>query len=278
MELLLNEKSLDGQFKDSEEFYRTLPVMSRNLRILKERQVSLMKHSSLYERKITKDMTVLDLQNRRGKIAPVHRDEVKRWKRELSSLITEPPFWDVELTDSEDSLQEAARRETDVLSFPHSDYQDRILPIPYQDKVVSVKSAVTTEYLLGMLFECKMLDIYEYLKLRYVEGRIRTDFLDLGIKNILELQKAETEEFLEALVRFETESWREIQQDNYFCYKSFQPSSKKKNYFWNTDFADKKIDKFRCGKHSQIRCFGYREGEFFYILTVERDHSMSDTG
>ena len=278
MELLLNEKSLDGQFEDSEEFYRTLPVMSRNLRILKQQQVSLLKHSSLYDRKITKDMTVLDLQNRRGKVAPVHRDEVKKWKRELSSLITEPPFWDVESADCEDSLEEAARRETDLLSFPHSDYQDRILQVPYQNKVVTVNSAVTTKYLLKLLLDSKMLDICEYLKLRYVEGRIRISFLDTGKKNILELQKTETEEFLEALERFETESWHEIQQDNFFCYKSYQPSSKKKNYFFQTDFAEKKIDKFRCGKHSQIRCFGYREGECFYILTIERDHSMSDTG
>ena len=75
-----------------------------------------------------------------------------------------------------------------------------------------------------------------------------------------------------------TEPWHEIQQDNFFCYKSYQPSSKRKDYFLHTDFADKKIDKFRCGKHSQIRCFGYREEESFYILAIERDHSMSNTG
>lgn len=33
-ELLLNEKSLDGQFESMEAFYETLPVMSRNLKIL----------------------------------------------------------------------------------------------------------------------------------------------------------------------------------------------------------------------------------------------------
>ncbi len=35
-------------------------------------------------------------------------------------------------------------------------------------------------------------------------------------------------------------------------------------------FGEKDIDKFRCGQHSQVRCFGYREGEKFHILMVER--------
>lgn len=33
MELLLNEKSLDGQFTNLDDFYEVLPVMSSNLRI-----------------------------------------------------------------------------------------------------------------------------------------------------------------------------------------------------------------------------------------------------
>ncbi len=278
MELLLNEKSLDGQFQNQDDFYQTLPVMSMNLGILRKLKISLMRHSSLYNRRITKDMTILDLQNRKGKVDPIYRDQVKKWKRELSSLIMEPPFWDEELSECDDSLEEAARRRTDVISFPHVDYQDRILNVIYKDEVVDVKSAVTTRYLLGMLWQCRAIKTFDYLKLRYREGRLRTDFLDIGMKSIEELQKTEVEELLAALERFETKSWPEIQQDKFFCYKSYQPSSKKQNYFLHTAFADKKMDKFRCGKHSQIRCFGYREGECFYILMVERDHSVSDTG
>ena len=47
-EILLNEKSLDGQFENMEDFYQTLPVMSRNLKMLRDNQVILQKHSSLY--------------------------------------------------------------------------------------------------------------------------------------------------------------------------------------------------------------------------------------
>ena len=54
MELLLNEKSLAGQFEDQDDFYQVLPDMSRNLKILRQFRVYLLKHSSLYTRKITK--------------------------------------------------------------------------------------------------------------------------------------------------------------------------------------------------------------------------------
>ncbi len=182
MELLLNEKSLAGQFRDQDDFYQILPVMSRNLEILRQHRVSLLKHSSLYARKITRDMTILDLQNRKGKVNPLQRDKVKRWKRELSFLVMDPPFWDAESTDSEDSLQEAARRKTDVISFPHPDYQDKTLQIFYKGEAVPVISAVTTRYLLDLLLRHREINIYEYMKLSYGEGKIRTDYLDAGME------------------------------------------------------------------------------------------------
>ena len=156
--------------------------------------------------------------------------------------------------------------------------QDKTLQISYKGGTVPVISAVTTRYLLDLLLQYREMNIYEYLKLSYGEGKIRTDYLDAGMESVLALQKAEIEDLQEALDRFETEPWTEILKDNFYCYKSYKPSTNKKNYFIHTEFADKQIAKFRCGKHSQIRCFGYREKEYFYILSIERDHSLSDTG
>ena len=117
MVLLLNEKSLDGQFASLEEFYKTLPEMSKNLKILQELNIRLYKHSSLYSRKITSSMSLFDLQNIKGNVNPLYRDQIRKWKSELASLTNVPPFWNEEEQESEDSIQEAARRNTDILSF-----------------------------------------------------------------------------------------------------------------------------------------------------------------
>ena len=71
MEILLNEKSLDGQFDSLETFFKTLPEMSRNMKILKEKNLLLYKHSSLYSRNVAKEMKLMDQQNTRGNIIPV---------------------------------------------------------------------------------------------------------------------------------------------------------------------------------------------------------------
>ena len=114
MEILLNEKSLDGQFSDLNDFYETLPAMSRNLKILRTLEIPLLKHSSLYGRRITDDITIYDLRNSKGGVKPVYRDQIRQWKRELSLLVMDPPFWDEESDESKDSLEEAARRGADI--------------------------------------------------------------------------------------------------------------------------------------------------------------------
>ena len=74
MEILLNEKSLDGQFDSLEAFFKTLPEMSRNMKILKERNLILYKHSSLYARTVTNELSLMDLQNSKGNILPEYRE------------------------------------------------------------------------------------------------------------------------------------------------------------------------------------------------------------
>lgn len=183
-EILLNEKSLDGQFENMEDFYQTLPVMSRNLKILRENNVVLQKHSTLYQCKITKEIPLMDLQNRKGLVESVQR---------------------------------------------------------YQD------------------------------------GRIRTCYLNIESESVDELEKSELEELIIGLERFnEASSWDSIASDRFFYYKRYHPSSTKRDVFANGRFADKNIYKFRCGEHSQVRCFGYREEEQFYVLRIERDHRISD--
>ena len=279
MVLLLNEKSLDGQFASLEEFYKTLPEMSKNLKILQELNIRLYKHSSLYSRKITSSMSLFDLQNIKGNVNPLYRDQIRKWKSELASLTNVPPFWNEEEQESEDSIQEAARRNTDILSFKHPDYDDVMLTIALHEKEIMLHSIVSTKYLLDVLKKQKAIDTLSYLRNRYTGKRLVLERLDTETQSVKFLQKDELDELMMGLERFETaESWTSICGDSFFNYKAYQPPLKKKSYFFNTSFEDKKIDKFRCGQHSQIRCFGYREGEQFYVIMIERDHSVSDTG
>lgn len=278
-EFLLNEKSLDGQFDSVDEFYDTLPEMSHNLKILKSNDVALQKHSSLYRRKITKDISLFDLQNKKGHVAPAQRDKLNMWKRQISALMSTPPFWDGGIDQSEDSVHEAARRNADVLSFSHDLYRDKILTVSCENKMCAVRSLVSTGYLTEAMFQRGYIGRTEYIRQRYWDGRIRTMYIDEETHTVDELEKQELEELIAGLERFEKAlTWKEITADRFFDYKSYQPSSTKYDVFANGRFADKRIDKFRCGQHSQVRCFGYREGEQFYVLRVERDHSYSDHG
>lgn len=276
-EILLNEQSLDGQFESIQDFYETLPEMSRNLKIVKDCGVILQKHSSLFRRKITKDMTLFDLQNKKGNVDPRQRDKLIMWKRQLSALMSTPPFWDENLVESGDSVVEAAKRKVDVLSFLHENYKDKILHILCDGEEQDVRSSVSTGYLVEGIFQRGYIDRVAYVQQKYQDGRARTCYID--IDSIKELEKNEIEELLEGLRRFdEAETWKDITGDRFFDYKSYQPSSAKHNVFAKGDFADKNIDKFRCGQHSQVRCLGYREGEQFYVLRIERDHRYSDYG
>lgn len=293
MEILLNEKSLNGQFHNLDEFCDTLPEMSINLKILDEMCVTILKHSSLYECKITEDLTIRDLQNNKGMVLPQDRDKVRRWKSLLFSVTNAPPFWDVleqsiesaaECTwrgndVSHTSLGEAARRNVNVLSFRHALFSDTRLEVLLSGIRKDIVSFVSTKYLTEFYYNMGIMNIVSYLHRRYSSGRINAQQIDTVKGSVEDLQKAEIPELLEALKRFEEmESWNEIVHDRFFNYKKYQPSSKEVDWFAHSEYSNKQIDKFRCGEHSRIRCFGYREGEQFVLLRVERDHSISDNG
>ena len=62
MELILNELSLDGQFRSRDEFTEyVLDVLRPVLDIVIENKIPLLKKSDLYIRRITGDETLQDL-------------------------------------------------------------------------------------------------------------------------------------------------------------------------------------------------------------------------
>ncbi len=172
--------------------------MSRNMKILKERNLILYKHSSLYARTVTNELSLMGMQNSKGNILPEYRDVLRKWKRDLSMLTTSPPFWDTESQKCEDSISEAARRNTDVISFQHPDYEDKELKVvdsEYNTHIVY--SSVTTNHLLTILLMRKVIDFLYFLRTRYT-GK-KTGIRPIGYGEREKLQKSELVELTQAL-------------------------------------------------------------------------------
>lgn len=292
MDLLLNEKSLTGQFPDALAFYNTLPSFIECLKILEQFKISLHKSVSFYQSMITKELSVRELANRREQVPPTERDKVREFKKKLYQLQAQEPFWDAQtetvsqnlescyFANGEDvsatSVAEAAVRGGALLSFQKEGYGDCVVTVEENQEQYQVPSAQSGPYLAKVLYDGSMIETEDFLNYYYRGTKLRFDQMDKKLGTaVLELKELETAQ--EAFSRFCSESWDEIVKDRYFYYKQYQPSNQD-NWFKNTEYQEKTIHKFRCGMHSQIRCFGYREGDFFYVLRMERDHSISDNG
>lgn len=281
----MNEMSVDGQFESMDEFSEeVLPVM-RCLKYIKAHGGKVYKYSEFYNRKITKTETWNDLRKVRG-------DSFTRLKSLLLETTERPPFWDLQedweqdaeayykcdgLDVSMTSVAEAAEAGTLLLSFPMEKYNDKKLEvIKNGEKEFVVPSVVTLNYLAESLREQDQIDIDEYLCNKYCGTRL--DFSEMGPSyGLSNFEKEEIEDCLRTFDKFvHMEDWNAIFKDDRLRYKKYSPSSKGDDWFSNGKYADKEIDKFRC--INPKRCFGYRDGDVFHVLGMERDHKISDKG
>ena len=91
------------------------------------------------------------------------------------------------------------------------------------------------------------------------------------------MEKEEYELLLGTLDKFvKHESWESIGLDDGLEYKKYTPSAKEEDWFRNSVYRDMTIMKFRFS--SKMRCFGYRKGERFRLLRIERNHKRSNKG
>ena len=72
------------------------------------------------------------------------------------------------------------------------------------------------------------------------------------------------------------ESFETMAKDDGLEYKKYTPKQKGKNWFSSAKYRNKCIMKIRC--NDIIRAFGYRKGDQFKILRIERDHKISNYG
>ena len=284
MDFLLNEKSLDGQFDNADDFLKSLRPVIKCMEILHaSSDVGIYKIQNFHERRVTKKERVCDLK--------VHgvSDELLRFKLSLDRETYKAPYWDAEpshdisqefLWNGEDitatSLAESAVTGNPLLSFKSDRFIDCMLIISSDKKEYNVNSVHTPKYLVEKYNDILKIDKKQMLLIRYAGTRVDCTTLEDNY-GVSILEKNEFTELISTLDKLAShESWESIGRDDGLEYKKYSPSSSIDNWFRNARYKEKTIMKFRFS--SVLRGYGYRKGDKFRILRLERDHSISDNG
>lgn len=284
MEFLLNERSLHGQFQSGDIFLESLRPVIKCIEIMRVcPKIRILKIQNFHECKITKNERLCDLKSSGAS------DELLRFKLILDQEVYEEPHWDRNpkhdisqefMWEEEDvtatSLAEAAVTQNPLLSFASDRFSDCILEIKNNKKIYHVDSVHTPRYLLEQYGNAMDIDRKYILLVRYEGTRIDCSGMEDAYGASI-LEKGEFEELLSTFDKFVNhESWDSIGLDAGLEYKKYNPSSPKDNWFRGVRYKGKTIMKFRFSR--LLRCYGYRNGDKFKVLRLERDHTISDYG
>lgn len=131
MDVVLNDKSLCGQFTEENFDSFMAKEMIPSMKIMKEYNCSFYKKMDTYNRKITPTTTLMNYMRLRG------NPTVARFKMFLSQLYREDPFWDNSPSTDQQAdykcdrlknqeipncISEVLEREGILFSFPYSDF------------------------------------------------------------------------------------------------------------------------------------------------------------
>ncbi len=284
MHFILNERSLYGQFGSADEFLKSLEANLQCFRLVRSQaEGEIRKIADFYKCKITKELSLEDL-----KRYP-KSDELSRFRIALDKEMRTEAYWDLEPVHDcgisywmgeEDmaatAVAEAVARHESLLSFYSTVYSDCRLCIECDGEEYSVISIYSPAYLAACFGEQMGLERDECLKARYAGTRLDCTLLEkeYGAEY---LEKEEYVLLLGTLDKFvRHESWETIGLDDGLEYKKYTPSSDEENWFRNSAYNNQTIMKFRFSR--RMRCFGYRKGNRFRLLRIERDHKKSNKG
>lgn len=286
MDFLLNELSLCGQFKDVNSFLESLVYMTKCIELIRQSgndDMQIYKTSDFYNCNVTETIKLCQMKNYGIS------DELLKFKIKLDNEIYEEPMWDRNpFHDMEQkfewngedvsatSLAEAVERKGALLSFCMNIFRDCVLSVYNDKKEHHIISVHSPQYLTEKYGDILNIDRKTLLEIRYEGSRVDCSSLEIkyGPKN---LEKSEFQELISTLDKFiRHDSWETIAVDDGLEYKKYTPKSESENWFSGWKYKGKTIMKFRFS--SVLRCFGYRKGDRFRILRVERDHKISDNG
>lgn len=276
MEVIINELSLSGQFKDKDEFLDNLNELLPIIKLISELNFYILKNYLFYNSKITSEQTL-------HQIVCTRDSRVRRLKSHLIKLTDNPPYWndspkhscknDTYTHNSNDicdtSLAETSQRDKFLLSFKHDDYLDKNLVIQKNSNDMTIFNIVDKVRFLDRLYEDRKINPLTFCLHKFSNSNINFTKLEENYGFDM-LNTTQTIGFINTFNNFSLMNWDNINNSDGFEYKHYSG-----NWFGN-NYQDKNIHKFRVSQ--KYRCFGYRKDDVFYVLRFETDHKISNNG
>lgn len=290
MDFIINELSLHSQYRDIDDFSSTGAVsLNGILNELRMLNTSiLLKKTTLHERKVTASDSLYSVL---CGIPSRTNDCIRRMKGLMASLFN-GPYWDTKpkqnvnstyiMTNADgifkdvsgSSIAEAQARTACIISFYPSDFTSSHLHVRIKGDIAehTVCNIFQQGACRDILLSKKIIGYEEYFNGKYS----KLNFTHISKKygfNLLDHTNVEL--FKETFHMFDSLSWQEMPSHAGLDYKPFNKNTNTKDYFtpeqWSTG-----IYKFRASK--KFRCFGYRQGDVFFVIRIDLEHTLSDKG
>lgn len=176
MSVIINDFSLDGQFKEIETFIESLfDNMIPMLDILESLNIQMLSSYSIYDLKVTENTKLYDIIKIKG--VP----EIVKFKKQLNELFFDEPFWESEPLSDNSSvyecefsdktnihcLAEALERKNPVLSFEHDYFKQGVIVIKKDGADSTINNLYSKESLIENFREVGIIDSLKYLLLKH---------------------------------------------------------------------------------------------------------------
>ncbi|MDK2082907.1 hypothetical protein PT502_03740 [Aliarcobacter butzleri] len=281
MEILINELSLDGQFNDEEEFLDNFDSILKIVKLIELLNFSLLKEYMLFDRNITANFKLVDFSKSKN-------DRARKFKSFLLKLAQNPPFWNIDKKHNcsdvyqyssknicDTSLAESCERDKIILSFKHDEFKNLFCNVLKNQEPINLLNIININMFLDYLFKNGEIGCFDYCKNKFKDSKVNFEKINDGYGFDSLKTSQQEKEFIEAFELFDRTDWANILTSEGLEYKPYS-ASKSNNWFKGTEFENNSIYKFRVTQ--KYRCFGYRNGDIFYILRFEIDHKISDNG
>jgi len=283
LEILLNELSLSGQFKDENEFFDSFDIILEIIKLIDVLDFSLAKEFMLFNVDITSQYKLVDFLR-------LKTDRARKLKTFLLKLANTPPYWNEtqkhSISDNymyngndilDTSLAESCERDKIVLSFKHNNFLKNNLLIQKNNSNINIYNLIDKYHFLDTLLSSNRINPSKYCQLKFkntnlnfsnIENRYGFDSLD---------NQGQIDIFILAFNNFSQMKWEDIIKSDGLKYKQYS-KPKKEGWFLKNKGLYSNLDIYKFRVTQTYRCFGYREKDEFFILRFETDHKISDNG